>query len=408
MRGSLGLAAYKALSLRGPTPQLDLPIPRPDGELIWLHAAEPGSGRAVGDLARSIITARPGLSILVTTAEDVSADRVNPTDTLLVTAAPPDHPTTVNRFLDHWRPNLLIWIWGGLRPNLILSTESRDIPMFLINAGEAGFDARRDRWLPEVSRQLLETFDAVLARSDDAQEKILRLGCRPEITSVTGPLQPTGQALPALDSDLTEMTDTLAGRPVWLAAGVTVHEWTTVLSAHRSAIRLSPRLLLIGVPLDPDDGPTFAQMCKKEGLRQASWADGAIPDDSHQVLVADTMGELGLWYRLAPVAFLGNSLLDNASGCDPYPAAAVGVAILYGPNVRGYLQSYSRLAAAGAARIINDADSLSTAVSHLIAPDQAAQMAMAGWDVVSRGADVSDRVLNLVHDALDGTADRTN
>ena len=117
--------------------------------------------------------------------------------------------------------------------------------------------------------------------------------------------------------------------------------------------------------------------------------------------MANQPGELGLWYRLATVSFLGGSLSPGIGGTEPMAAAALGTAILYGPNVRRYMPSYTRLANAGAARIVNDAASLSSAVTHLIAPDHAAAMAHAGWDVVSEGAEVVDTVIALVRDSLE-------
>ena len=118
-------------------------------------------------------------------------------------------------------------------------------------------------------------------------------------------------------------------------------------------------------------------------------------------MVTDDPGDRGLFFRVAPVSFLGSSLVQGNGGCDPLDAAALGSAVLYGPKVRHFMASYTRLAAAGAARIVNDADALGTAVSRLIAPDQAATMAHAGWDVISQGAALTDRVVDLVQDALD-------
>ncbi|MEM1372612.1 MAG: 3-deoxy-D-manno-octulosonic acid transferase, partial [Pseudomonadota bacterium] len=142
-------------------------------------------------------------------------------------------------------------------------------------------------------------------------------------------------------------------------------------------------------------------ICDSEGLRWVSWSDGDMPDDNSQVVIDDADDSLGLWYRAAPVAFLGRSLGQNGKGTDPYSAASLGTAILYGPHVTDYLAAYSRLAHAGAARIVRDADTLGTAVGRLIAPDLAASMAMAGWDTITEGAAVVDRVTELVNGMLD-------
>jgi 3-deoxy-D-manno-octulosonic-acid transferase len=131
------------------------------------------------------------------------------------------------------------------------------------------------------------------------------------------------------------------------------------------------------------------------------WGDDPYPDETTQVMVADDPGDRGLFFRVAPVSFLGSSLVSGHGGCDPFEAAALGSAVLYGPKVRNFLPSYGRLATAGAARIVNDAGALGNAVSRLIAPDQAATMAHAGWDVISEGAELADRVIEMVQDRLD-------
>ncbi len=143
------------------------------------------------------------------------------------------------------------------------------------------------------------------------------------------------------------------------------------------------------------------EKCVEGGFRTRSWDVNEEPDDTTQILIADDPEDLGLFYRLAPVSFLGSSLASGQGGRNPFEAAALGSAVLYGPNVRQYLPFYTRLANAGAARIVNDAQSLATAVTRLVAPDQAAAMAHAGWDVISQGAEQTDRIIAMVQDTLD-------
>ena len=149
------------------------------------------------------------------------------------------------------------------------------------------------------------------------------------------------------------------------------------------------------------DELSFRATLDREGWRHVIWSEGQLPEETSQVVLVDTEGELGLWYRLCPTTFMGNSLLPGQIGRDPNEPAAHGSAILYGPNVRRYLSSYSRFAEAGAARILRDAETLAGAVTRLIAPDQSAAMAHAAWDVASRGAEVTDKVIDLVQDTLD-------
>ena len=207
--------------------------------------------------------------------------------------------------------------------------------------------------------------------------------------------------MPCVETDLADLSATCVGRSIWFANGVQTDEMQTVLAAHRQALRLSHRLLLVLRPGDTLDLDTAMEMTRSQDFRTLSWDDGSFPDEATQVLITQDPRDVGLFYRIAPVSFLGGSLVAGHTSVDPLEAAALGSAILYGPRVGRNLQSYSRLATAGAARIINDSSALGMAISRLVAPDQAATMAHAGWDVISAGAALTDRITDLVQDTLD-------
>ena len=408
MARSLGLTAYRALARRGEAGKTNPAAPRPAGELLWIHAAEPDTLLAVLDLAARLCSIRTGLSVMITQGEDAPAATNPHTDHIILFDCPPgEHPEAVAAFLDHWQPDTCLWIWGGLRPNLVLETTQRGCPMILIDADTKGFDGRRDRWLPDVSGDLLKRFSHVLARSTAGRKRLIRMGLAARQIEVTPPLMAGGQALPCIDSDLSDLTQALAGRPVWFAVRVQPDEVSTVLAAHRQALRLSHRLMLILNVAQADQAAEVALHAAESGFDVIHWEEHGAPDDTTQIMVVEDARDRGLFYRVAPVSFLGSSLSRHDQVCDPFEAAALGSAVLYGPKVHEFLASYSRLAAAGAARIVNDAAALGTAVSRLIAPDQAATMAHAGWDVVSSGAELTDKVIDLVQDALDDSLSRS-
>ncbi len=404
MAKSLGLAAYRALARRGEA-QTDPPArARPEGELVWIHAAEPDNLIAVQDLALRLMAARDGLAVIITLPDPGATLPQAPTGegmAPIFCTLPNEHVQSIATFLDHWRPDTLIWVWGGMRPNLILEVQARGCPMILIDVGAGGFDGRRDRWLPDLTRVLLARCSRVLARSDAGRSRLVKLGVRPDTIEVTTPLMAGGQALPCSDATLAKLSAALGGRSVWFAAQVQPREVDTVLTAHLQALRMSHRLMLILNPAAAEDADTACEQAKGRNFSVLRWGEDVYPDDNTQVLIAPDAADRGLFFRLAPVAFLGSSLVSDQGGSDPLEAAALGSAVLYGPRVRHYLPSYTRLAAAGAARIVNDSAALGTAVSRLIAPDQAAAMAHAGWDVISQGAALTDRVTDLVQDALD-------
>jgi len=404
MGPSLSLAAYRAYVKRNPAPKYEPVCLRPKGELIWAHATNSARLVALTDLCGRLAAQRNGLQVLITydserVSENTARKAAESFDLSNIEPVPSDHPASVDKFLAHWAPDACVWTGGFLRPNLILASAERAMPMFLIDASENGFDSRKERWFPEVSRRLLSEFSGVMAQSDAARRRILKLGLEPDDVLLSSQLQPGGQVLPCDLDELNEMTNQLAARPVWLAAEVQADEIDLVLMAHRQTARLAHRLLLILVPAS--ESPDLAARVAAQGFRVADWSQGTMPDEITQVLVVDSPNELGLWYRLAPLAFVGSSLVSGHRGKDPFSAAALGSAVLYGPNVSDHIDAYTRLSTAGAARIVRDADGLGTAVLRLIAPDFAASMAHAGWEVVSSGAELTDHVIELVQNALD-------
>ncbi|MDQ2094407.1 3-deoxy-D-manno-octulosonic acid transferase [Rhodalgimonas zhirmunskyi] len=397
---SLSFAAYLALARRGPREALTFACARPEGALVWGHATSAERGAALVQIAARLRVQRPGLNMLITTHEGLARPD-HMTDLDIWQALPEDSLSSGQQFLEHWRPDLCIWTGGHLKPALISLTEDRDMPMILIDVDEEGLNATRQRWLPELHRRSLDSFSTIMARNGSAAQALRRAGVPRDEVEVTGPMQTGGGALPCSAAEREEMAQILAGRPIWLAAMAQREELDIIIEAHRQVSRIALRLLLILVPDDESDGVEFAEVLEERGMRTAVWSEGDLPDETTQVLLADTYGEMGLWYRLAPVTLMAKSLTPQGQGGDPYEPAALGSAILYGPNVSRYLSTYSRFAAAGAAKIVNDTAGLAGALELLLAPERAAAMAAAGWELSSEGAEVTDRVIDLVHDTLD-------
>lgn len=405
MARSLGLAAYLALSRRVGAPLSPPSEPRPAGEVIWAHATSASEASALLRVFDALRALRPGIHMVMTHAAAVPLPD-EATSGVICTSVPEEQHDHIQSFLSHWQPDLCLWTGGALRPALIHAASERGVAMFLVNADEGAFDALRLRWLPDLTRSTLGAFDAVFARNEAAGQRLIRLGLRPEALSVTGALQEGGSALPCDETTRDDLAAALLGRPIWLAANLHPDELPVITEAHRSAMRLAHRMLLVIVPDTLDHGDSFASALDDEGWRVVRWSDGGFPTETTQVLLADTPGEMGLWFRIAPVSFMGCSLVAGQGGRDPYGPAALGSAILYGPNVGRFLGAYSRLAGAGAARIVRDVGTLSAAVTRLTAPDQAATMAHAAWEVTSAGAEVTDRLLDLIQDALEVMEDR--
>ena len=398
---SIGLTAYLALAARGDAAPYKPTRPRPEGRLVWGHAAGISDARALLRVFERLAHLRDEpLHFLLTHPRGLALPAELPAG-CIAEQVPSETRDSAEAFLDHWRPDICIWTRGELRPGLIDAARRREMAMYLANAREDAFDFRSLRWLPDLVRRTLAAFDMVFASDTAARNRLLRLGLTPEMVTVAGPLQEGSSALPCDEPTREELAGVLRGRPVWLAARVAPDELPIVTEAHRGALSLAHRLLLVIVPDDAAHEPAFAAALDDEGWRVARWARGELPQETTQVLLADGPDELGLWYRIAPVSFMASSIVPGAGGRDPYEPAALGSAVLYGPNVGRYLGAYSRLAAAGAARIVKDVPTLQAAVNRLIAPDRAAQMACAAWEVISDGAEATDRLLALIEDTLD-------
>lgn len=399
---SLSLAAYRALSRR--KIQSDIPeIPaRPDGEILWAHATSETRFSALCDLGRRLKIQRPGLGLLVSfdparfIPEPEAGDGCD-----WIAGLDSDHPDAAQRFLTQWAPDLCLWAGGILMPNLIAAASEQGIPMILLDIGESDFPSRRHKWFPDLNRASLLCFEAIMVTNGAAARSLQRIGVPAERITVTDRLRNSATPPPCPENEPAAIAADLSGRPVWLAAHAMLAEFDPILAAHRAALRLAHRLLLVIILADPADAPLLVAKLSGTGLRYAAWEPGDPIEDSTQVLISHDPADLGIWYRVAPLSFVASSLSPGAGGRSPLEAAATGSAVLYGPNVDNHLESYSRLAAAGAARSVHDAQSLGAAVIQLIAPDYAAAMALAGWQVVTEGARLTDRLIDRIQDMLD-------
>ena len=400
MAHSIGLTLYNlaARPLDGALPYWPA---RPRGSLVWLHAPEAESLGAMLELARRLID-DDGVSVLVTIPE---GQTVPARTGALVLTAPADFPRLVQEFLDHFRPDVGIFAAGELRPALIHDAAQRHLPLIMVEARAPHLMQGRDGWYPGVVKSALDPFRQIMAVDDSAARALRKAGADPDRLLVTGRMEEASAALPHIESDRAALARALATRPVWLAADVSLAEEGAIIAAHREALKLAHRLLLIIVPQDPDRAMPLAQMLEEvEGWHVACRRSDQEPDTETEVYIVEGGAEYGLWYRLAPVTFLGGSL--DGAGCirNPMEAASMGSAILYGPRSGAFSAVYGRLGAARAARMVGSGADLAFALGDLLSPDRAARQAQAAWTIASDGAEVTARVIGLIRDILDGKA----
>lgn len=369
------------------------PRARPIGPLIWLHAASVGeSGVALG-LIEALAARDPALSFLISTGTRTSADlvarRALPRTTHIY--SPLDRPDVVERFFDHWTPDLGVFVESELWPNLVLTASDRGVPMALVNARMSPQSLARWQNWSAAGRRLLSAFAHVSAADGRTAEALGTLR--------GAPVQQLGNLKLAIAPPRVDIAarEALAGeigqRRLWLAASTHTGEDQIVLAAHATLRTQFPDALLIIAPRHPERGADIAALAGNAPRRSRFEPIGASP-----VYVADTLGELGVFYDLAPIALVGGSLLPELKGHNPIEPAKLDCAIITGPYVESFEDLFDMLTA-------NDAVAKVTSAGHVAAvvatfwrddADRAAQVRAARAVVDQGDAAMTATVTQLV------------
>ena len=367
-------------------------LARPEGALVWLHGASVGELASVLPLIERI-RAR-GLYVLVTSGTVTSsglAEQRLPRG-VVHQFVPLDVPKFARRFLEHWRPDLALFVESDLWPNLMIEASARNVPMVLINGRLSEHSFQRWRRLPSSIFNLLGRLDLCLAGTPSDAARFGELGAPQVVT--TGNLKLDVPAPPADHAKLDALREAIGGRPVIAAASTHAGEEGLVIEAHSRLRANFPGLLTLIAPRHPERGPGVVEIAAAAGLSTALRSRGELPKRSTEIYVADTVGELGLVYRLSPVVFIGGSLVRHG-GQNPIEAAKLRTAILHGPHVWNFAEIYAALDDARGAQLVNDVNQLTAGLAACLAdPDACAQMAEAGRATVKNLSGALERTLS--------------
>lgn len=373
---------------------------RPEGPLVWVHAASVGETNAALPVIAALREARPDLSFLLTTGTRTSAmlaeNRLGPRG--MHQFVPLDSPKYARRFLEHWKPDAAVFTESEIWPNLILETAARKIPLALINARMSNRSFKRWRRNSGMAAMLFGRFQLVLAQNARLARSFSLLGARNVV--VSGNLKIDSPPPPVDSRALDQLRSAIGQRPLWLAASTHPGEDEQIAAAHKLIAERHPTLLTIIVPRHPERGPSIADMVGSQGLKASLRSAGALPDADVTIYVADTIGELGTFYTLTPIAFIGGSLVAHG-GQNPIEAARHGAAILTGPHTHNFTDSYAALTEKGGARVVTDAASLAEAVNDLLSDGKALAHMTQGADAALEGlagalALTTEGILNLL------------
>ncbi|MES1202917.1 MAG: 3-deoxy-D-manno-octulosonic acid transferase [Pseudomonadota bacterium] len=366
---------------------------RPTGTLVWLHGASVGESGVAMQLIEALAARAPEFSFLLSSGTRTSAELIGrraPARTIHV-YAPLDRTDAVRAFLSHWRPDLGVFVESEMWPNLILESEAAGVPLALVNARMSPSSlARLSHW-PSASRRLLGAFKLTLAADRRTSEALSALLGR--AVPCVGNLKLAAPAPHVDASALDELRAEIGARPVWLAASTHAGEEEIVLAAHQRIRAQTANALLIIVPRHPERGfdiATPAGGAPRRTLRQ--------PIGDANVYVADTMGELGLFYAASPVALIGGSLLAHLKGHNPVEAARLGSAILTGPYVESFADLFDAFFATNAATKVEHADAIAGAVLafHNNEPARAKQIAAARGVIENSTGSLDETVTRLL------------
>lgn len=338
-------------------------LPRPAGILAWLHGASVGEVISLLPIAEHL-RAR-GIGVLVTSGTVTSAEvaRRRLPAGAIHQYVPLDLPAYVARFLAHWKPDIGVFAESELWPNLIHAAQAQGTHLVLVNARMSERSHRRWKRFPSFITSMLSRFELALAQTEDDAIRLRELGA-PRVQTI-GNLKYDVTPPPSDPVKLAVLKAAIAGRPLLVVASTHAGEEEQVAEAHRIAASRIPDLLTIIAPRHPQRGEEVAAACFRAGVTVCRRSEGALPDQHTGIYVADTIGELGLFYRLGRIAFLGGSLVTHG-GQNPIEPAKLGNGVLHGPHVHNFTEVYAALRAAHGSFEVTDAAGLGEAAVRLL------------------------------------------
>lgn len=374
--------------------------PRPEGDVLWLHAASVGESLSILRLISHMGETHPHLSFLVTsgtaTSAQIVAKRLPPRTTHQF--APLDSASAVRRFLEHWRPRAAVFVESELWPQMISMTHQAGIPLALVNARISNNSARNWKRIPGTARHIMGFFDMIHCQDARTAAHLQDLGL--SLAQVGANLKSLSGPLPYIAEDLDHLTALTADRPVWLASSTHPGEDEIVLDAHKTLLDQHPDALLILVPRHPERAIAINSLVANRDLTGAQRSTGAPLTNETQVYLADTLGETGLWYALSPITCVCGSFVP-VGGHNPYEPAHAGSAILHGPQYVNFAKAYTDLDTGDAAREVSDAGTLAKAVDHLLGTPQALEdLQSKAQSFSSAQEDALDQITETLSNAL--------
>lgn len=342
-------------------------VPRPQGRVVWIHAASVGEMQSIIPLVNRLLAQNDDLSCLITTVTVTAARLVRriKNTRMIHQYAPLDRQAWVERFLNHWKPEACVWVESEFWPNTMELIAKRGTPLMLVNGRLSQRSADRWAMAPITSAHLLGLFDVSLAQSPEDGARLKSIGAKN--IEIAGNMKYSGGKLPYDEAAYNLMHMQVGERPVVLFAST--HKGEELMAAHaiKTISAKMPNVLGIIMPRHPKRGDAVAAELEKENLPLARRSLQQPIAANTQIYLADTLGEAGLFYRLAPIVYIGNSLISSpGGGHNPIEPAQLDCAIIYGPHMWNFSEVERDLRDAGGALLVRDERSLIAALEKLL------------------------------------------
>ena len=338
-------------------------LPRPPGTLVWMHAVGVGEILTLPGLVLKMQERTPGLQVLLTSTAKTSGEAIvgNMPPQTRHQFLPVDCMRFLRPFLNHWQPDLSVWVERDIWPAIIYETHRRGVPLALVNGRMDAASYRAKRTVRNLYSDLYCRFVVVGAQDSESACRFRALGAPDERIYVSGSLKAGAAALPDRREERLRLTAALSARRVWLATSTHASDETVVADAHLQVLRNDPTTCLVVAPRDPIRAKAVAAYFESRSISCEIVREGGGPAAGTQAAIVDRIGQLGLWYRLAPCAFIGGTM-GNTGGHNPYEPARLDCAVIHGPNIRNFSADYAAFHEAGAARLVTSADGLAATV----------------------------------------------
>lgn len=339
--------------------------PRPEGKLVWLHGASVGETLSMLPLINKIQELYPDVNILVTSGTVTSAQLMEKrlSGKAFHQYIPIDCMVQVNRFVDYWKPDLVLWLESEFWPNILSAISKRHIPLLLINGRVSDRSFKRWKKMPRFSAQIQDMFVKSFGQTQEDADRLKAIGAKN--TACVGNIKFASAPLPVDEDELKRMREQIGDRACWTAGSTHAGEDGVIADVHKALKEKIPGVLTIVAPRHPNRADEIEGIFKNAGLNVARRSRKEDIQPQTDIYLADTIGEMGLFYRLGAAAFVGGSMIPFG-GQNIIEPARLEKAVLCGQYMMNFREIVARAKEADALFVAENESELAQALADLL------------------------------------------